>query len=346
MHRHRTLRAQRLVDAALAASCASLAFALPPAQAHPLPQDQVLAIPASLPAGFEIGIVLDGDYRVLDLEFHEVRTPGYRLYVSDASGTRRVANPPPSTTYRGALAGRPGSSAAGWLSPTGLHALILDGNGAWYVSPSEAAARYDVHTVRRVDEVDLPPIGCGVEPEREVLGDERGAPPPALKSTTLGLAKIAYDIDSAFVNTVGSVAAAQAEVEGRIALGSLIFERDILAQYTITGGMIRTTGNDPYIDVYGLDSSDDMGEWLFFHKQHWNTTSPEKDIPADLVHLFIGYPPLGEIVGLANGKVCVNFDHFAMSLRSTSPAVSLARFAHETGHNWGAGHCTLSGAGS
>jgi hypothetical protein len=285
--------------------------------------NQSLAIPSGLPSSFQVRLLLDQEDCVLDLQSHNVRALEYRLYIPDHLGQLLMTAPAAPSTYSGTIAGRNGSRVAGWLSADGLHAVVLDGESAWVVEPEAGAARRGSHLVGR--SFDLPALGVALGVAQGTWDDASGrqAPSGAAEGSEPVLIQIAYDADSVYLaDHGGDVQAAQAAIEGTMAQSFLLYEHYAGVQYEVSGAVIRTSENDPYIK---LSSVNYALTWLDMLSQQWNTPGPldpERGIPRDLVHLFTGHSGFarGE-VGHATGRaVCEMRSAYSVSANQTSSA--------------------------
>jgi len=301
---------------------------------------QSFAMPTDLPLSVELGVMLDGEPVEIMLSKRTVRAIGYEGYVAEADGLR-VLDPVATSTYRGAIEGRPGSLVGAWLSPDGLHATIVDAAGAWVVEPAGGAR--DLHRVMRFDEIPSDGFECQVIAAAYNSATERaGASAGGAAETGLALAEIAYDADSVMLSRFADSSALQSAVEGVIAQSSVIYEYYVGIQYAVSGAVVRTTANDPYL-AQGLGVGSNPSTWLSAFRTRWNySANPEAGIDCDVAHLFTGHGSLPGASGIAYlGVVCNDNWHYGLSTYPGSSAILLRIFSHELGHNWNACHCNL-----
>ncbi len=157
-----------------------------------LPPDLALQSVTELPVpGQEcaLNVVLDGRPVTLNLVAWSVRAPGFRARVQAADGSLQTVAPPPPATWRGTVAGEPGSRVVASLVDGALQASVLlpgrDGEETqwWSISSARGVvpdAAPELMVVAR--EVDLPSPGgtCAVEGEPAPRATTAPATPDAL----------------------------------------------------------------------------------------------------------------------------------------------------------------------
>ncbi|MBM4111657.1 MAG: hypothetical protein FJ254_09960, partial [Phycisphaerae bacterium] len=159
---------------ALSLTCAALASdgaAVPPAQdcgleriAHFVPCEPLL--PNDLPATFAIDAPLGASMVTLELTKHSVRSDRFKVLVDDGHSLREV-EPPAIRTYRGTVAGRPGTTVAGSLLPTGFSGIVtLEDGSTFGIQPlHELCAELPasrVHATYAASDVAVDEAGCAL----------------------------------------------------------------------------------------------------------------------------------------------------------------------------------------
>lgn len=320
------------------AACLLLAFLAPVSRAGA--EALRLALPEGLPPAFRVDVPWRGGLVTLDLEARSVRAPDFRLRAW-AEGVTTTVEPPPPSTYRGAIEGRPGSVVAGSLTPVGLHAIVRLAEGdSWTLRP----LGHGLHAL--VEGSDWPAgAACGVTaeaggpappavalPEAHALRDPARVPglpgerpsPSWCGPSGMKLAEIAFDVDQVYYRNLGSdLAAVTANVEAHLAAVDAFYARDTLITYRLTDLIVRTT------DFYLPDAT--TGSLLDLFRNEWNAN--QTGVQRDIAHLMTGQPAPG-LAGLA--YVAVTCDRawcYGWSVDSSGV------LGHELGHNWSAGHC-------
>lgn len=302
---------------------------------------------------FSVTIAIDGAPETLKLHPYSIRHRDFRVLVDDADGLHEVPAPA-STSVRGIVEGRPGSSVVGGLVGGRLEALIeLDGE-IWNVQPLESLggrATGDAdHAVFRTLDVEPHPGTCGVDAPARAI-EESDLPLNPAGGSGYEVCEIACDADWHFwVDNGSSVQNTVNDVENVLNATSFVYERDVAITYEITTIIVRADiGTNPY-------SSSNAETLLCQFRDVWNS-SPESSIARDVAQLFTGRTLVGTTIGLAwNGVVCNEaassacggaVQNLAYSLVESRASglvwderVSLS--AHELGHNWNAPHCSGS----
>jgi hypothetical protein len=267
---------------------------------------------------------------------------------------------PPSRTYRGEVAGRPGMVAAATLMPDGSVRAVLHepGAGTWAVEPVVAdlpGLPASVHAVYRHE--DLRPHGgvCGTtEADRVVpagaleaalLAEERarlgaGYVEAAQHELELGgsdsRTAVLIDADYEYYELNGfSTTATIIDIETVMNAVGLIYQQQAGICYSIPAFIIRTSINDPY------DETDSVAMLNEFREFWDGQSSPGRDT----AHLFTGREVDGSVIGRAYlGVICsqANGYGFSQALYTDNFTNRTQLVAHELGHNWNACHCNVS----
>ena len=135
---------KRIVLAALSA-CAGvgLAFSQPAASGPVLPEIpqllgytmSQLTVPQEAGEPFDVVMQLGDEAHVMTLHPYTVRAADFQLLVDHGDGQLVPEEPEPFTTYRGELAGVPGSWVAASLIEGNLRATIYANGQGWTVEP-------------------------------------------------------------------------------------------------------------------------------------------------------------------------------------------------------------------
>lgn len=292
---------------------------------------QQLILPPGDPDDLTVRLRFDGKEHVLSLRAHDVRSPDFRLLVDDGRALRQMPRPK-SVTYRGELAGEPGSAVAATIVDGQLRAEMLLRGKTWTVQPASDAAKgmpRAAHLVFEREKVRPTPFGC------TTLGTAlRSAPlgtaPETAAATGLQVAELAIDADFPFfVNRGFSVVAVQDDITGIINAANVIYTRDLGIEHEITAIIVRS------VPTYLTDGETLLFEfqlqWLLFHA----------DIPRDIAHLFSGRAALSTVGVAYLRSVCDPLLGFGVSWSdfSANQALRIGVTAHELGHGWGADHC-------
>ncbi len=291
----------------------ALALLAPPAA---WASTQELPLPAGRPAAFAVTVAHRGEAREIVLERHSLRAPGLAVRLWRPDGTSASFTPSPPATYRGHVAGAPGSRVFAHLGPGGLTARIFGvGPREWAVRPASVGnGAHEVHEPA-AERLDCP---AGV---RAPEGDE---PRGAALSLFPGqhLSQIAFDVDyhyfllkgASVQNSVDAVEAIMNEVD-------FFFARDVEITYQITHIVVRTA--QYYFPTGG-------GHLLDLFRNEWNTK--QALVLRDQAHLMTNKSNI-EFGGLAYVAAVCNSWSYGWSRDSANIV------GHELGHNWGSGHC-------
>ncbi len=291
-------------------------------------------------------VTIDGVARDLELAPATVRSGAYELLVQGADGSLQSVEPGPERTLRGALAGVPGSIAAGASLADGLYASVLLPDGqVWWIEPVSArlgAAEDGLYAVYDKDDVVATGASCGAGAEQGVqmffeVPKQLAGDGVAGEEGGLCEAEVACDADVEYYNDWGSVAAVEARINLIIDTVNLQYEAEVGITHVITAIIVRTVEPDPY-------STSDPGGLLGQFSNHWEAS--QQSIQRDVAHLFTGKALAGSVIGIAflngvcNGNIAYGLVESDFN-GNFECATDLS--AHELGHNWGAPHCDCPG---
>jgi hypothetical protein len=305
-------------------------------------------------------IELNGTEEVLLLTPHSLRSDHFQLLVQKPSGELVPQEAPPVSTYRGTIAGRPGSRVAASLIDGHLTARVsLSHDQVWMVEPLsdyDARAESEEYVVYPGQAVLPSDRGCGndqLDPRRnrgiythphaataaacagageaaQLSGDH----PRLNGDLTNKMVEIACDTDYEFFQKNGnSVANTVADIENVLNGVDDIYQNDVEICYNITHLIIRTSSNDPY-------TSNDAETLLGQFEDHWR--AEQNDVHRDVAHLFTGRNINGGTIGIAYiSSICKSSTGYSLveSRYTNNYASRVSLSAHELGHNWSADHC-------
>jgi len=301
--------------------------------------------PASARGPFATKVTLAGRTELLELQPADVRAPGYRLLVEREDGSFAVPPPRAAATYRGVLAGQPGSRVAATLDEHGLTARILLADGEeHYLEPlsgkSPGAARRE-HALYARHDVPAPGVPCAqplvapAETGASVAVGEGSTPPDVASAGTLKVAELAIDADyEYFVHWGQSVTAVEDRIHAVIDAMNLQYESEVGITHRITAVIVRTSPAQPY-------TATDPNALLDQLRVQW--TGNHAGVQRDLAHLFTGKQVDGSVIGIAWLAVVCNSSYgygLSQSDFNGNFASATDLTAHELGHNWSANHCS------
>ncbi len=315
--------------------------------------DRALGLVRSLPVNIGIQQVNGRVYASLDsailleLSWHSVRAPGYRLLVQRADGSIVQQKPAPVRTLRGHIVGLPGTVVAASLVDRGISARIQTAKGEDYwlqpvpaVGPGALPGR---HVLYRAADVIKGGHTCAadrlVRLHRAIVpvGGGEGSPnsgggTPMQASSAV--AQLACDADYEYFKSWGSdVNTVAARITSVINTMNLQYERDVGITHAITSIVVRTSSSQPY-------TSTDSFTLLKQFRTEWNTN--QASVSRDVAQLFTGKNLDGNTIGIAwVGTVCnLSFAYSVVESDFSSTLTCITDLsAHELGHSWNADHC-------
>ena len=310
-----------------------------------------LAVPRFAGDAFDVAIPLAGDQLVVNLEPYTIRSDDFQILVDHGDGQLVQVEAQPPTTYRGAVAGVPGSWATASLIDGQLHATVVIDGAAWTIEPLDGLAQAaqvtaDSYAIYRDEDVLPADKGCGgaiANPGAEMAG-ERAAEGGVAGGTGREIVELGCDADFQYFQKNGnSVNATVADIETIINSVSAIYEAQVDLAYEVTTIVVRVSlAVNPY-------TSSNCSTLLGQFKSTWGS-SPEFFIRRDTAHLFTGRN-LSGCLGIAYlGGLCQGpggFGYGVVESRATGLPFQarVATSAHELGHNFNSGHCCGSCGG-
>ncbi len=304
-----------------------------------------LAVPQFAGDSFDVAMPLAGDQFVVNFDPYTIRSNDFQVLVDHGDGQLVPFEPQPPTTYRGAVAGVPGSWATGSIIDGQLHATVVIDGAAWTIEPLDGLVQggpvmADSYAIYRDQDVLPADKGCGGGIANPGV---QQAPGPAAEGGVAGgtgaeIVEIGCDADFEYYQKNGnSVDATVADIEIIINSVSAIYEAQVDLFYEVTTIVVRTDIADPY-------SSSDCGTLLGQFRSAW-ASAPENFIRRDVAHLFTGRN-LSNCLGVAYvGVLCQGANGFGYGVvESRSPGLPftfrVGLSAHELGHNFNAPHCS------
>ena len=243
---------------------------------------QRLALPraVSAPDTFDVEVRFAGERRRLVLRRHALRAPDARVRVWGADGLEREVAAPPSTVYRGSVAGEPGSVVLASFFDGELTATVHTGRPeapGWTIEPAaDGSGRYAVREVDHAHPEGPAEAFCGVRdfaPHAETTLPFRAAATPR-DGRCLKLCEIAFDADFEYYQLKGSsVPGVIAAIDAIMNQVDYFYARDVLITYALTGYVVRTA---PF---YTPSSGGDL---LDQFRAEWNAN---QTVSRDIAHL-------------------------------------------------------------
>ncbi len=297
-----------------------------------------------------IAVELDGRMVTLDLVPWSVRAPGFRVHVQEADGVLRTVVPPPAATWRGTVAGEPGSRVIAAMVAGALQASVLlpgrDGDETrwWSIASARSVvpdAAPDLMVVAREDDRPSPGGTCAVEGKPEPRATMVPATPDAVarrfsrSPSEVFVLELACDADVEYYTANGSsVAATVADIEAVINGMSDLWELDLQTAFQVGDVIVRTAEPDPY---------DTTNPFALLTELRSEWTAHQQGVERDLVQLFTGRDLDGTTIGIgfSDPGVCSTYYGYSIvqSRYSTTAANRYALSAHEISHNCGGSHC-------
>ena len=301
-----------------------------------------------------ISVPFDGHRYELVLRPHSLRAANFRLLVQRADGIHEETPLVPAT-WRGYIRGETGSTVIALVSREGITASVRDSAGQrWSMQPlsrSVSAAPVVFHVIYHAQDASPSPLGCGeglsagsVAPHSPLPSPLDG-PGPGGSASTFYFARIAFDADVDYYNSMGTVEDTVNSIEGLLNEVDNIYARDVQIGYQLVTIMVRTTDPEPY-------TSSDAPTLLGQLRSEWNDN--HADIGRDVTHLVTGkaiYKDGSQIAGISFGPYTTNplgvicndpLDAYSLTSDNILADTHDRRvnlMAHELGHNWGAYHC-------
>jgi hypothetical protein len=279
----------------------------------------------------------------LQLEVNDLRAPNYRAEEVINGWLTRELPRLPVNTYKGTLAGMPGTDARFTIDETRIEGMIIALDETYFV---ESARKYSVaagaadYLLYKASDV-RPDVArtCGATLDEEIslqakeLSANQSVPDNVF--SPLKVVEIATEADDEYVNALGSPAAANNDILGILNQIDAIYRRDIGLTFTVAFQHSWSGANDPYT------ANGDPVAVLTEFTNYWNANITT---PRDDAHLWTGRS-LGGPAGIAwQGVVCRDAAHsYGVSIFETMAPFKSGIPTHEIGHNFNATHCDGQG---
>ncbi len=280
-------------------------------------------------SGRTIEFVTDGERRSISLVPHDLRASRYRAEVTGLLGLQQIERMPVNT-FKGTT-DNGGRSRVNAIN--GLYEGYFEQDGVLIFF--EPASRFsnsatDEYVVYKAEDIRGDKhFGCGasVVERAESFSENR------LNAAMITPKRIelAVDADFEYVNELGSVNAANAEILGILNTIEGFYESELGLTISVVYQHAWTT-NDPYA---GANPEFTVRNF----QNHWNATAPFNAVQRDTAHLFSGKANVQSQGWAFIGVVCNNpsFAYGATGYVNWAPAKYLLT-AHELAHNLGANH--------
>jgi hypothetical protein len=271
----------------------------------------------------------------LQLEPHDVRALNYFAEETSGAGVRPVW-PVPARTYKGRIAGMPGSHARFSIDDGILEGVILTPGEWFYVEqmrnydPDAPPSRLAVY--RRSDIMPEAIGNCGTTLAHRIGERSDHAALRAIEAEAGSYtADIATEADYEYVTASGGSPAANAAILDIMNQVSGVYEAELGITLQVSYQHAWTTADDPYTST---SASTMLGEF----RGHWNANF--YSVPYDLAHMWTGKNMDGSTVGIAYLAVVCNARSYSYGISQKYDAApgKYVLSAHEIGHNFGATH--------
>lgn len=272
----------------------------------------------------------------ITLKPHELRAPNYRAENTGIDGNS-VVERTPVNTFIGTVKGE-GRSASRLNVVNGQYTGFFEVRGErYFVEPasvySTAAGSRDHVVYRAEDAIRTDQFACGNTLAAKIERGRTMAIDGAVSSPTAGPKRIelATDADLEYVNTLGSISAANNEIMGILNTVEGLYAGELSLEIVVTFQHSWTSA-DPFAAV-----NTEIAVRNF--QAYWNANYPQSVAPRDTAHLFSGKANLQSQGWAFIGVICnnPNFAYGMSGYINWSPGRYLIT-GHELAHNLGANH--------
>ncbi len=315
-------------------------------------------LPIDLQAHIEFSIPVQGGFATAALDKISIRGDRFKVLVDSGDGVLNEVDPPAIRTYRGSLAGRPGTIVTGSLLPSGFSGIVhLEDESTWVVQPlsdfrpelNKSGEHVSYSTADAIPDgrgcaLGRPgfPVGKYQSTLSAAIDAGLGSNEGGIAGTTPSQVELGCDTDYEFFQkNSSSIPNTVNDVELIVSNVNTVYDRDVNITFELGTVIVRSAVADPYAATTIDGRLTEFGtKWA---------SAPESGIFRDISHMFSGYSFSGGTIGLAYlGVVCngINNAQYGVveSRYTTTLAYRISLSAHELGHNWDATHCDAQGS--
>jgi hypothetical protein len=340
----------------------------------------VPALPAGLPASFDVVVPLGAREVTLSMAKTSHRGDSFRVLVDRGAGILEEVTAPDVRTYTGTIAGEPGSRVGLSLLPLGpgeshvISGMVHEAGGrSWAIQPLAELVDASVptpagaHVSFASEDSFLNGGGCALgqvgfpldafrSDLSRALADgkagrsdsDSGSDEGGIAGATPWQVVVACDTDFEFYQrNNSSVTSTVNDMELILNNVNVVYDRDVDIVFEIGTLVVRSTSDDPY-------TATTMDGRLTEFRNTW-ATAPESGIFRNISHLFSGFAYTGSAAGTLGiaylGGVCSGVTQIQygavqgrQSFTTTNTNNRIALSSHELGHNWNATHCDSAGS--
>ncbi|MSR69118.1 MAG: hypothetical protein EXS17_02055, partial [Phycisphaerales bacterium] len=316
-----------------------------------------LALPTDLPAHAEFLIPVQDGFATVAIDKVSIRSDHFKVLVDSGGGVLTEVAAPAIRTYRGSLAGRPGTIVTGSLLPSGFSGVIhLENETTWIVQPLSDfrpdMPAFGQHVAYSTADAIPDGRGCALgrpgfpmakyqSPLSAAIDAGETSNEGGIAGTTPSQVELGCETDYEFFQkNSSSVPNTVNDIELIVSNVNTVYDRDVNITFELGTLVIRSDVADPYTTTTIDGRLTEFGtKWA---------TAPESGIYRDISHMFSGYNYAGGAIGLAYlGVVCnaINNAQYGVveSRYITTLGYRISLSAHELGHNWDATHCDAQG---
>lgn len=267
---------------------------------------------------------------------HDMRAPNYRAENTGVDGNTALGRTPVNT-FIGTVNGSERSASRINIVNGQFSGYFDVGGDRYFIEPasvySTAAGARDHVVYRAEDAIRTEAFACGSTLASKIERGRTMAMSGLAASPSAGPKRIelATDADLEYVNTLGSISAANNEIMGILNTVEGLYAGELSLEIVVTFQHSWTTA-DPFAAV-----NTEIAVRNF--QAYWNANYPQSAVPRDTAHLFSGKANLQSQGWAFIGVVCnnPNFAYGMSGYINWSPGRYLIT-GHELAHNLGANH--------
>ena len=276
----------------------------------------------------------------LELKLNDLRAPSYRAE-EVVNGLAHDLPQVEVNTYKGTIAGMPGTDARFTIEGARVEGMIIAFNETYYVEPARKyspAADVSDHLLYKASDVRPDITQSCIDTLDEQISSQvkqfqfNSATVQANAVFPMRVVEIATEADGEYVQASGGSAAANSDILGVINQVDAIYRRDLGLTFSV---VFQHSWPDPATDPYV--KSGNAVDVLQEFTDYWNGNISN---PRDVAHMWTGRS-LGGPAGVAwQGVVCRDpTAAYGVTIRETIAPFKTGLPAHEIGHNFNATHC-------